>query len=260
MSADYLDAHQHFWDPARRRPSWLAPGSPLDQRFEPPELRAAMGNTPVTATVAVQADAWLEDTLELLDRTCDASWIVGVVGWVDTRGDVAGQLDRLYSHAAGSRLVGVRVNLTETACDPVALAPLAEAGLALDVLADVDCLDAVVDIAGRLPDLPIVLDHLGQPRSDRLDAWRDAVAGAARCGNIVAKLSGLTTALPARGCAEAAVGHALDCFGADRILFGSDWPVSTLAGGYADTVRYYEQFGLGTDVFATNAGAVYGLT
>jgi L-fuconolactonase len=245
-----LDTHVHFWDPAVRAPRWLSPGHLLHRRFEPRDVEPGASACGVTGAIAVQADDCVEDSLDLLRLAAATPWIAGVVGWVDVHGDVPRQLDRLRAAPGGENLVGVRIALSGASggwyrSDDVAtadaLACVAGAGLALDVLADAATLWAVAEIADRLPHLPLVLDHLGQPRAGSYPRWRDELTRAAELPNVVAKVSGLTTALPDSHLRAAAVAHGLRVLGADRLMFGSDWPVSVLATTYCETVACYEQ-------------------
>lgn len=268
----FLDAHQHFWDPALRAPGWLRPGHALYRAFAPADLLAALGPTPVRSTIAVQADESLADTLDLLDIATQWPWVAGVVGWLDVRGDVPAQLATLRAHPCGDRLVGVRIALagasggwyrTGDAAVLGGLATLAEAGLALDVLADADTMWAVGDIAVRVPGLPVVLDHLGQPRPGAQSRWRTGLAETAAHELVYAKVSGLTTALPEPAERLAALRHAVAEFGPDRMMFGSDWPVSTLATGYQDTLVAYTEALAPTAmaaVFGGTARSVYSLS
>ena len=240
-----VDAHVHVWDPYVLTYDWLPEDHPLHRRFDLEQLRPELAAVGIDQVVVVQAANTLEETESLL-RLADADPLVaGVVGWVPLLDPAATgrALERLSDHRA---FVGVR-HLVHEEPDPEWLARpavreslglLAEAGLALDVPAELDRhLELVADLAGALPSLTVVVDHLGKPdiASGTWEPWAGVLADAASKDNVVAKLSGLNTAAAQDWSADDLrpyAEHALTCFGADRVMLGSDWPVLTLAGDY----------------------------
>ena len=231
-----VDAHQHFWDPAAADYPWLTDEvASLRRRFGPEDLAPLLAENGVTGTVLVQARHALDETRALLELAADTPFVLGVVGWLDLRGDVPGQLDDLPAP-----LVGVRHQVHDEP-DPAwllhddvqrGLAAVAEAGLAYDLLVRARELPAAVATAIRHPELTFVLDHVGKrPRDDA--AWAAGVGALSDLPNVVCKLSGLVTEWDPVGTAE----RALRWFGGDRCLWGSDWPVCTLAASYAETLE-----------------------
>ncbi|MEU7846732.1 amidohydrolase family protein [Micromonospora parva] len=244
-----VDAHHHLWVRARHPQQWIDPHTmaALDGDFTPLELAPAARAAGVTQTVVVQSVAVRSETPELLGIAADDPLVAGVVGWVDlTAADVGRRLDRLRRARGGERLVGIR-HLVQSEPDPAYLdrpevrrgiAAVGAAGLAFDLLVRPHQLPAATRLVRDLPQVRFVLDHLGKPplgRADLGDWHRDLRALAAE-PNTTAKLSGLVTEVEGGSWTAAdlrpAVEHALDVFGPDRLMFGSDWPVCLLVTSY----------------------------
>jgi L-fuconolactonase len=201
--------------------------------------------------VLVQTVCVPEETPELLALAETDSSIAGVVGWTDlTAPDVADALAALRALPGGSRLVGIR-HQVQSEPDPQwllrpevvrALRAVAAAALAYDLVITPRQLPAATAVAVALPQLTFVLDHLGKPPvgSGALSPWTGLLRAFAALPNTVAKLSGLATEADWHSWTTADlspyVDAALDAFGPERLLFGSDWPVCTLAGDYAAIV------------------------
>ncbi|TDC58453.1 hypothetical protein E1281_01230 [Actinomadura sp. KC345] len=242
-----IDAHQHFWNLDRVAYPWLTPDQgPIHRTFEEGDLQPDMDACGVEGTVLVQAADSYADTdymLEVADR-----WprVRAVVGWVPlTRPDeAAAALDR---YRRDPRYVGVR-HLIHDEPDPdwllrpevrEGLDALAERELAFDVVAVLPRhLEHVPLLAERHPELRLVIDHLAKPpiAGRGREPWAGLLARAARHPNVYAKVSGLNTAADPETWTAAVlrpyVEHALELFGAGRLMFGGDWPISVLAGGY----------------------------
>lgn len=246
-----LDAHQHFWQLAPGAYPWLTPDAgPLHASFGVADVEPQVAASGVDDVVLVQADGTVADTDAMLAVADGWSRVAGVVGWapLDEPAGLAGALER---YAADVRVVGVRHQIHDEP-DPdwvvrtevlAGLGGLARAGLTFDVVAVLPRhLEHVPTIADRHPDLRIVVDHLAKPpiAAGGWEPWASSLRAAAARPNVTAKLSGLdTAAAPGYDAGQLApyVDHALELFGAGRLMFGSDWPVSTLAGGYA---RWWE--------------------
>jgi len=230
-----VDAHQHFWDPGSADYPWMTGElAPLRRRFMPEDLEPLLREHGVTGTIVVQARHSLDETRWLLELAASTPFVLGVVGWVDLTRDVPRQLGEL----AGP-LVGVRHQVQDEP-DPQwllrddvqrGLRAVGDAGLVYDLLVRARELSAALEAATRHPHLTFVLDHAGKrPRDDA--AWAAGVGALADLPNVVCKLSGLVTECDPPGTAE----RSLRWFGAERCLFGSDWPVCTLAAGYGETL------------------------
>jgi L-fucono-1,5-lactonase len=258
--APVIDSHQHFWDLSAHDQPWLASDpvlAPLLRNFSPADLAPLAAAAGVTATVVVQTVTETWETPELLALAARPGLVAGVVGWVDlTAPDVAGALAGLRELPGGDRLSGIRHPvLIEPDPDWLArpdvlrgLAAVAAAGLAYDVVGEPRHLPAAVTAARQLPELRFVLDHLGNPdmapgtSPGTSEPWASAFTALAALPNTTAKLSGILGVPPPPGTSPGAdpLAHirayydfALHDFGPDRLMFGSDWPPSSLDAGYA---------------------------
>lgn len=242
-----IDAHQHFWDLDRVEYPWLGPHvSAINRTYEPAELEPHLAATGVEATVVVQAANSLADTEYMLEQAGRYPWIAGVVGWVPLLEptEAARALDEYGGHP---KFRGVR-HLIHDEADPdwvvrdqvvAGLRLLEERGLTFDVVAVFpDHLRHVPFLAEALPGLRLVIDHLAKPpiRERRMEPWGEQMAAAARYPNVSAKVSGLNTAADPDSWSavdlKPYIDRAFDLFGAERLMFGSDWPVCELAGTY----------------------------
>jgi L-fuconolactonase len=236
-----IDAHQHFWDLDRFEYTWMPePPSRLRFSFLPHHLRPILKRNQFDGSVVVQAHTSLDETRWLLELASANDFILGVVGWTDLTGSSLGDtLDELQRHR---KFKGVRhpvhdeLDAVWLLRDDVlrGLAELARRGLPYDLLIRPAHLPLVPRVADRVPELRMVIDHLAKPpiASGRLDGWAEDIAETAKLPQVYCKLSGLITeAGPqwAAGDLQPYVRHALEVFGPDRLMFGSDWPVCLLA-------------------------------
>ncbi|MFE6887541.1 amidohydrolase family protein [Streptomyces sp. NPDC057694] len=271
-----VDAHHHVWDLSVRDQDWITGPelAPIRRDFGLDDLLPQARAAGVTATVLVQTVPVAEETPEFLALAADSDLVAAVVGWTDlTRPDVADELTRLRQLHGGQHLVGIR-HPVQGEPDPdwllrpdVArgLSAVADAGLVYDLLVQAHQLPACVKAAAAHPELTFVLDHLGKPEiaAGRLDPWRAEVRALAALPNTVCKLSGMVTeADPAAWTVDTLRPYAdtvLDAFGPERVLFGSDWPVCTLAATYGQVVDTAVELvgGRDEDVFARTAERIY---
>ena len=239
-----VDAHQHFWSLSRGDYGWLRPESGNIYRdFGPTDLAPLLKEAGIDRTVLVQAAPTEGETRYLLDIAAATPYVAAVVGWVDLATRDAP--DRLAALAANTRLRGVRPMLQDLP-DPAwvlgdelrpALAAMAELGLRFDALVKPQHLRPLLTFLDKNPDLVVVIDHGAKPaiRSGMLDTWAREMREIARETSACCKLSGLVTEAKAdwgMEDLEYCILHLLDCFGPDRLMWGSDWPVVELAGGY----------------------------
>lgn len=273
--AGIVDAHHHLWVRARHPQPWIDPMTmaAIDADFEPADLAPLARAAGVTATVVVQSIASVAETVDLLGIAAEDTVIRGVVGWVDlTADDVAERLDRLRSARGGERLVGIR-HLVQSETDPAYLdrpdvrrgiAAVGAAGLVFDLLVRQHQLPMAVRLTRDLPEVSFVLDHLGKPALGRpeMAQWSRDLRSLAASPNTTAKLSGLVTEVPGSawtpGDLRPAVEDALDAFGPDRLMFGSDWPVCLLASSYQRWVDTVAELLDGQD--AADRASVWGVT
>jgi L-fuconolactonase len=278
-----IDAHHHVWDLAVRDQPWIEPSWPIRRNYTLADLAGPARAAGVEATVLVQTVLDPAETPEFLALAARSTSprVAGVVGWVDlTRPDVADALAGLATAEGGDRLVGIRHQVQGEAdprwlCRPDVrrgLRAVGAAGLAYDLLTLPHQLPAAVETARALPEVRFVLDHLAKPPIARgeLVPWADDLRALAACPNVAAKLSGLVTEADWTGWTVGQLRPyaqvALDAFGPDRLMFGSDWPVCLLAtstyGEVVDVARGLTDH-LGpaerADVFAGTATRWYGL-
>ncbi|WP_166303308.1 amidohydrolase family protein [Bradyrhizobium sp. 2S1] len=240
-----IDAHHHVWTLARADYGWLTPErGPIYRDFGLSDLMPRLAAAEIDGTILVQAAPTEAETAFMLDVAKGSDLVRGVVGWIDFDADDAAT--RIDAIAGRELLVGLRPMVQDIADDdwllrPELAAPLeamAQYGLVFDALVLPRHLPRLVQVVDRHPDLQFVLDHFGKPNlaTGDIAAWKDDIASLAARANVVCKLSGLATeAAPNWQVADLreAVDHALACFGPQRMLWGSDWPVVNLAGGYA---------------------------
>jgi len=242
-----IDAHQHFWNRSKAHYPWLTAAAPeiyLD--FFPRQLKPLLDAAGISQTVLVQAANSSDDTVAMLTQAEENDWIAGVVGWVPLR-DPSAARQALERYARHPKFRGVR-HLIHDEPDPdwvvqpavlESLRLVAGHGLSFDVVAVFpNHLKHVPALARNAPDLTLIIDHLAKPpiRDRQMGAWADQLAAAAEFPNVYAKISGLNTAAaPAWSAADLKpyIDFALAQFGAERVLWGSDWPVCNLQGNYA---------------------------
>jgi L-fuconolactonase len=250
MATTVIDAHQHFWDPEAANYPWMTGAyQQLRRAYRPADLAPLLENNGVAATIVVQARQDLDETHSLLVLAATTPWVAGVVGWVDlTSPDVAETIAGIRDGDHGDRLVGIR-HLVHDEPDPEwllrdevlgGLGVVAESGLVYDLLVRARELPAATELARRLPGLRLVLDHLAKPpiATQQIEPWASAIGEIASLPNVTCKVSGLVTEAEWSAWSQADlmpyVGMAVELFGADRLMWGSDWPVCTLAAGYSE--------------------------
>ena len=273
-----VDAHVHFWGPAElERYDWMTPEMDAIRRpFGPQDLIGHLERHDFDCAVLVQTCSSVEETRGFLETAAATPTIAGVVGWVDlTSPDVADRLAELRARPHGRYLVGIRHQVHDEP-DPEwllrddvrrGLRAVAEAGFAYDLLVRTRELPAAVAVARALPQLRFVVDHIAKPpiASGELEPWAERMAELARLEHVSCKLSGIVTEAEWRSWRPEDVGpyvsRVTEWFGDERLIFGSDWPVCTLAASYDAVVALAEQFaGAGNEaVFGRNAARVYGL-
>ena len=241
-----VDAHQHFWRLERGDYAWLTPrqGS-LYRDFVPDDLLAELAGCEVRATVLVQAAATEAETRFLFDLARGHPSIAGVVGWVDFEASDVRERIRSLVHEGDGKLKGLRPMIQDIS-DPdwldrssldAAFDAMLDHELAFDALVTPRHLAVLTRRLQNHPTLEAVLDHAGKPdiAGRAFEPWAAQIEQLARTTSIHCKLSGLLTqAGPDAGIAdlEPFVAHLFACFGVERIMWGSDWPVVTLRATY----------------------------
>lgn len=251
----HIDAHQHFWQYNPHEYDWIDGSmSALRRDFLPGNLAPELKATGFDGSIAVQARQSLEETRWLLDLAERAPQILGVVGWVDLRAaDIQAQLKTL---ARNPKLLGIRHIVQSEPDERFLLHPdfqrgiaaLEEFGLAYDVLIYTKHLPVASEFVEKFPRQRFVLDHLAKPpiKSGTLDVWAHGIRQLASLPNVHCKLSGLVTEADwhrwtpeqIRPCLDVA----FECFGPDRLMIGSDWPVCLVAASYTRTIELVKTY------------------
>ena len=241
-----IDAHQQFWRIANRQGRWPPPAlAPIHRDFVPDDLLPELQRCRIAGTVLVQSLATMSDTEFTLELAMRHDFVLGVVGWIDLKSAVAPvYIAHLPQY---QQFKGLRAMLQDLADDrwiddpalDTAVLCMIDHGLSFDALVLQRQLPALRCFAQRHPELPIAIDHAARPpiaRGARRD-WQREIAALARLPNVHCKLSGLLTEA-GPGCCELRlqpyVEHVFACFGARRLMWGSDWPVLRLAAEYEE--------------------------
>jgi L-fuconolactonase len=223
------------------------PFAPLRRPFGPEDLKPELELCGIVATVVVQSRNDIAETHQLLAMALETAWIAGVVGWVDlTDPAVSDTIASIRATPGGRYLVGLR-HLVHDEADPKwllrsdvnrGLQAVEKAGLAYDLLVRSRELPAALEVARRFPGLRLIVDHMAKPaiRTGEIETWAGLIRDFHPLDNVVCKVSGLATeadwALWQPQDLRPYIAEALDVFGSDRLLFGSDWPVCLLAATY----------------------------
>jgi L-fuconolactonase len=275
-----VDSHVHLWNPAQLRYAWLDGLPALNRAFLPADFAAASVNTNVSKIIFTECGC------EPVQSLAEVNWISslakteprlkGIVAHADLEKDEAVRSD-LAKLAANPLVKGIRRNLQgerdlEFCLQPKFVAGiklLAEFGFTFDLCIRHDQLRAAAELVRRVPQVSFVLDHFGKPdvRGKKTESWAADLKMLATLPNVVCKISGLATEADWKNWQPADLKvyfeRALECFGFDRVLFGGDWPVATLATSYVrwlETVQNYFSFAIETDqikLFQTNAERIY---
>jgi L-fuconolactonase len=250
MSSPRIDAHHHFWDPASGGDyGWLSgPFEPINRRFGPDDLRPALVESHIDGTVLVQTWNDLGETWEFIRTAAATDFVEGVVGWVDlTDPEIGATLAALQAAPEGKWLVGIR-HLIQTEADPDwllradvkrGLQAVGAAGLAYDLVPNLPQLPSCVQTVAAFPEQRFVLDHIAKPeiRNRGFDDWAELMRGfRPERSHVWCKLSGMVTEANWQSWTpedlRPYVLEALEIFGVDRCMFGSDWPVCLVAARY----------------------------
>jgi L-fuconolactonase len=270
-----LDAHQHFWSVDRGDYNWLTPDlKPLFHDFGPEDLRPLMTASGITATIAIQAAETEAESEFLLDIASKTDFVLGIVGWLDM---LAPDFESaLIRYAARPKWLGLRPMLQEHSPSVIldrrfraALTKVAQRDIPFDILTFPRHLPAMLKVLATTPDLRGVVDHLSKPDMTKSDLgdWAEQISQLAGHPRLMCKISGMVTEAGEDWSADRIrpfLRHVADAFGPNRLIFGSDWPVCTLAASHAQVVDLARQL-LGeifdadalARIFETNAREFY---
>ena len=240
-----IDAHIHFWDTARTPQPWMTEEhAVINRAFGVGDIEPLALHNGIDAVILVQGACLDSDTDDLFDAAATSPLIGAVTAWVDLLAPerVAARLDELQ---ARPKMRAIR-HLIHNESDHWIIRPQVLESIALleerDLILEAPVVyprhfDDMVVLAERFPGLRLVIDHLGKPPlgDAEMRKWERELRECAACPNMLAKVSGLNTVLARAWTSDdfrPAVEIALDCFGSDRLMCGSDWPVALLNGTY----------------------------
>lgn len=250
-----LDSHQHFWRYNATDYPWIQSDGPLRRNFLPNDLAPLLKKAGLDGSIAVHARQSVAESNFLLGLADAHPQVVrGVVGWVDLQSEQVD--DHLRAFAAHPKAVGVRHVVQDEPDDNFMLRPeflrgisrLKQVDLTFDLLIFPKQLPAAIRLVEQFPDQPFVLDHLAKPviRDGELSPWRELIRELAHFPNICCKVSGLVTEAKWVGWRaddfRPYLDVAVEAFGIDRLMYGSDWPVATLAATYAQVLGLVQSY------------------
>jgi len=273
-----IDAHQHFWQFDPVRDSWITEDmSVIRKNFLPGDLKPLLEQNGFVGCVAVQADQSEQETAFLVQLAKENNFIKGVVGWVDLR---APNLAKRLKHFKQFEVIkGFRHILQGESRRDLMLDDDFKKGIELlkqfnftyDILIFPDQLKFAKELVASFPEQKFVIDHLAKPyiKFQKIGEWRDDIKQAAQHQNLYCKISGLVTEADLHNWKKEDFKPYLDivveAFGINRVLFGSDWPVSLLAANYHEVLGivrdYFSSFSKEDQdkVFGRNAVEFYNL-
>lgn len=241
-----VDSHHHFWEIDRFDYSWMPEGSPLAVDYGPADLEPLIKNAGVDYTVIVQAVSSPDEARWLLELAEKHEFIAGIVGWVDLTDPLVG--DTLEELQKSSYFKGVR-HIWESEDDPgwivnsgaiEGLKELVRRDLTFDFLAKPPNLPFIPRVMDQVPDLRAVVDHIAKPviAEHLVEPWLTDMRKVASINGMHCKISGMVTEADHKSWTvddlRPYVHHVLGMYGTNRLMFGTDWPVCTLAAEYGD--------------------------
>ena len=247
-----LDSHHHLWQVDRGDYHWMPDSGPLREDYLPDRLLPELASNGIEATILVQAAQTVEETDFLLEIASAISQIVGVTGWINLEDPAApDHAQRLMEQGP---LVAIRPMLHDLD-DPEWIArpsvvdnlrQIQQLGLRLEILSLPQHLEPVYSVLEQLPNLPTVIDHLSKPSycRDKDKEWRVQMSRIAQLPHVHCKISGMVTEVGDEWRTTdfaPYVEHALESFGPERLMFGSDWPVCRKVAEYHDVVELVDR-------------------
>lgn len=249
-----IDAHQHFWKFDAQRDAWITDDmSVLKRDFLPEDLQPLLQQNKFNGCVAVQADTSENETEFLLNLADQHAFIKGVVGWLDLCSDTINE--RLKHYSKYEKLKGIR-HIVQAEPDGFMLrkdfqrgiAALEQYNLTYDILIFPHQLEDAIALVETFPKQKFIVDHCAKPyiKDGKIKTWQAHIEKLSHFENVACKVSGLTTEANWKTWNNFTFNPYLDVvfntFGSKRTLFGSDWPVSLLAGNYSETVAVVKDY------------------
>lgn len=274
-----VDSHQHFWQVSRGDYSWMTPAVPVLYRdYFPEDLKPSLAKHRIDKTILVQAAPTLAETDFLLDLAKRNEFVGGVVGWLDMESpDFA---ERFAVYRQKPKFIGIRPMLQDLPKDDYivkravidSLKVVAGANFPFDFLTYPRHLPYVLQALDRAPNLRAVVDHISKPeiKARKMKPWKSLIREVAQYQNVYCKLSGMVTEADLNTWTvddlRPYVEHVVECFGLERVMFGSDWPVCLRAGTYDRVIEALQTIlapvlnaASETAAFGSNAARFYGI-
>jgi len=249
-----IDSHQHFWKYDPIRYSWIDENIAILRRdFLPEHLNPILKKNNMDGCIAIQADQSEHETTFLLDCAQNDDLVKGVVGWLDLCSETIE--DRLTHFSKNKKLVGLRHIVQEEPDDFMlradfqhGISKLKQFGLVYDILLYPTQLRAAIELVQKFPEQAFIVDHIAKPyiKNGEIKKWKQEIEELAQAPNVHCKISGMVTEADWKGWKIKDFKSYLDvvfnAFGTDRILYGSDWPVCTLAAEYQEQLNIIETY------------------
>ena len=249
-----IDAHQHFWKFDAVRDSWIDETMQKIQRdFLPEDLLPLLQENQFSGCVAVQASQSEDETNFLVNLAAKNDFIKGVIGWVDLRGVT---IEERLNHFSSNKIIKGFRHVVQGESDDFMLrkdfqngiAALKQFNYTYDILIFHRQLPAAIKLVNEFPDQPFVIDHIAKPdiKSGDIASWKKGIEEIAKNENVWCKISGMVTEADWKNWKTDDLKPYLDVvfenFSTDKLMFGSDWPVSNVASDYTEVVKTLEDY------------------
>lgn len=249
-----IDAHQHFWKFDPVRDSWIDESMQKIQRdFLPEDLLPLLQENQFSGCVAVQASQSEDETNFLVNLAAKNNFIKGVVGWIDLRGVT---IEERLNHFSSNKIIKGFRHVVQGEPDDFMLrkdfqngiSALKQFNFTYDILIFHRQLPAAIELVNQFPDQPFVVDHIAKPdiKSGDILSWKKGIQEISKAENVFCKISGMVTEADWKNWKTDDLKPYLDVifenFSADKLMFGSDWPVLNVASNYAEVVKTLEDY------------------
>lgn len=271
-----VDTHVHFWEYNQQRDDWMESMPVLQQNYFPFDLISTLKENAIDACVAVQASQSEDETTFLVDLANKHPFIKGVVGWIDLQDPT---IEERLNHFSQYAIIKGWRHVVQGEPDDFLLRPdfhrgikaLQPLGYTYDILIYAHQLKPAIEFVSHFPEQPFVIDHCAKPdvAHQQIHAWKNSMQEIAQVPNVFCKLSGLLTEAKWNEWSDVEfypyLDVVVDSFGVDRLLFGSDWPVVLVSGGYSKWKNLLENYFSGysaadkAKIFGENALRFYHL-
>ncbi|MDW8849459.1 amidohydrolase family protein [Flavobacterium sp. MMLR14_040] len=249
-----IDAHQHFWKFDPVRDSWIDESmQKIQSDFLPEDLLPLLQENQFSGCVAVQASQSEDETNFLVNLAAKNDFIKGVVGWVDLRGVT---IEERLNHFSSNKIIKGFRHVVQGEPDDFMLrkdfqngiSALKQFNFTYDILIFHRQLPAAIELVNQFPDQPFVIDHIAKPdiKSGDILSWKKGIQEISKAENVFCKISGMVTEADWKNWKTDDLKPYLDVifenFSADKLMFGSDWPVLNVASNYAQVVKTLEDY------------------